>query len=153
MTLHSTTESHSIRFSPAELTVGRKFRCRLNLVWPTLTDKIAAKQQSQRKNHTNVPKKVDLSIIDPILIRNYDQRDFRWLPATVNEKTGLISYRCKLNNGGVVKRYQDKIHLWSLSPPPPLTTYSSSFITGREFRIISFGTRSLWTTHWFSCFK
>ena len=115
MTPHSTTG-----VSPAELMFGRKLRCRLDLLWPTLSDKVAAKQQGQRKNHTNVPRKVDLSISDPIMIRNYAQRGSRWLPATVNEKTGPLSYRCKLSDGGVVKRHQDQIHLRSRSPPPPL---------------------------------
>ena len=126
MTPHTTTG-----VAPAELMFGRKLRCRLDLLWPTLSEKVAAKQQQQRKNHAKFPRKVVINSDDKVMIRNYSQRGARWSPATVDCKTGPLSYRCQLDSGGMVRRHQDQIHLRSESPPPPLKPVTSLPVTNQ----------------------
>ena len=45
------------------------------------------------------------------MVKNYAARGSPWLPATVVKQTGPVSYRCQLDNGHIVKRHQNQIHL------------------------------------------
>ena len=134
MTPHSTTG-----VAPAELMFGRKLRCRLDLLSPSLSEKVAAKQQDQRKHHASFPRNVKIQADDKVMIRNYSQRGSRWLPATVNQKTGPLSYHCRLDAGGMVKRHQDQIHLRSVSPPPPLKPVMSPPVLNEDLSLSSTG--------------
>ena len=106
LTPHSTTG-----VSPAELMFGRKLRSRLDLLWPgdSVAAKVAERQQAQRREHSKSPRTLTLSPDAEIMIRNYSPRGAKWLPSTIMEQTGPLSYRCNLPTGGVVKRHQDQI--------------------------------------------
>lgn len=106
LTPHSTTG-----VSPAELMFGRKMRSRLDLLWPTeqVACKVANSQRAQQRNHTQKPRRLDLSANSPILVRNYVPGATKWVPATVQEQTGPLSYKCSLSSGNTVKRHQDQI--------------------------------------------
>ena len=119
LTPHSTTG-----ISPAELMFGRKLRSRLDLLWPSeqVHSRVAKRQQSQRDHHTGRPRVVNFPVESPVLFRNYAMGP-KWLPATVNEKTGPISYRCTTPEGNTVRRHQDQLHPHTESPdlPNPVT--------------------------------
>ena len=114
MTPHSTTG-----VSPAELMFGRKLRSRLDLLWPSdqVERRVAAKQYSQKENYCRNPRKVDFMPTSPVLVRNYSTSGAKWIPATIQEQTGPLSYRCDLPTGAVLKRHQDQIISGHISPP------------------------------------
>ena len=132
MTPHATTG-----VTPAELMFGRKLRTRLDLIrqenftQPPListeevAEKVITKLSAQKKNHCSRPRSIEIAIHTPIMIRNSGRFGEKWLPATVQRQTGPLSYKCKLEDGRVVKRHQDQLQLMtrrrpSLSPTPPL---------------------------------
>ena len=112
MTPHSTTG-----VSPAELMFGRKLRSRLDLLWPTeqVARRVAEKQATQKENYCKYPRKVSFTPTAPILVRNYSS-GAKWIPATIREQTGPLSYKCELPTGGLIKRHQDQIISGSPSP-------------------------------------
>lgn len=107
ITPHSTTG-----VSPAELLYGRKLRTRLDLIWPSerIAASVSKQQERQKHYHTSCPRDVQINVRDPVMIRNYLPGK-KWVPAQITEKTGPLSYRCKLDNGVVTKRHQDQIIL------------------------------------------
>ena len=53
------------------------------------------------------------------MLKNYTPGGPKWLPATVQDQTGPLSYRCTLSDGRVVKRHQDQLHTRVTTPPDP----------------------------------
>ena len=96
--------------SPAELLYKRKLRCRLDLLNPTdrLESKVTHQQENQKRNYCSSPRKLPVASQDPIAIRNYGNGP-KWLPAHAEEQTGPVSYRCRLQDGTLVRRHQDQI--------------------------------------------
>ena len=114
LTPHSTTG-----LSPAELMFGRKLRSRLDLVWPSddVSARVAMKQQHQKDHHAAKPRTVDYEENSPVMVKNYSKYGSRWTPAMVSKQTGPVSYRCRLDDGNIVKRHQDQIQTRSLPCP------------------------------------
>ena len=106
LTPHSTTG-----VSPSELMFGRRLRSRLDLLWPTdgISSRVSKKQEAQRSEHTNIPRKLHLPPESPVMIRNYKPGGSKWIPSTVVKQTGPLSYKCEVPSGTVVKRHQDQI--------------------------------------------
>ena len=113
LTPHSTTG-----VSPAELMFGRRLRSRLDLLWPgeSIATRVHERQQAQKKSYSKVPRKVGFSADTPVMIRDYTSRGPKWIPSTITEQTGPLSYRCTLPSG-VVKRHQDQILSRNISLP------------------------------------
>lgn len=105
ITPHTTTG-----VSPSELLFKRKLRCRLDLLHPgdQIGGRVARQQENQRRNYTHAPRQVEITSETPVIVRNYS-RGPRWIPATVSEQTGPVSYRCELEDGRIAKRHQDQI--------------------------------------------
>ena len=105
LTPHTTTG-----VSPSELMFKRKLRCRLDLLHPSdaMASRILRKQEDQKKHHSAYPRHLKVSEDTPIFIRNYATGP-KFIPATVNERTGPVSFRCELEDGRIVKRHQDQI--------------------------------------------
>lgn len=129
LTPHTTTG-----VSPAELMFGRRLRSRLDLLnpWDSVAAKVADNQQKQSFHHTSFPRKLNLQIDSPVMIRNYSrgQGGPKWIPAQIQQQTGPLSYRCELPTGGIAKRHQDQI-IPRTSPkiveePPPISNLPSS---------------------------
>ena len=104
ITPHTTTG-----FLPSELLFKRKLRCRLNLLHPSdeVDSRVSSSQEFQKKYHT-ASRLIDFQAQTPVLVRNY-ARGSKWSPATVLDKHGLISHRCQLDNGQVVKQHQAQV--------------------------------------------
>ena len=128
LTPHTTTG-----VSPAELMFGRRLRSRLDLLWPAdlVSSRVADKQRSQKKHHTGAPRHLSLAPESAVMIRNYSGGS-KWVPSTITQQTGPLSYRCSLPSGEVVKRHQDQIiprepvSLAESLPPssPPASVFS-----------------------------
>lgn len=106
MTPHTTTG-----VSPAELMFGRRLRSRLDLLWPSesIATRVAAKQQDQKDHHSVTARHLQFHPSETVAIRNYTPRGPKWIPAKVQSQTGPLSYRCALQEGGLVKRHQDQM--------------------------------------------
>ena len=106
-TPHSTTG-----VSPAELMLGRKLRSRLDLLMPSegVATRVLEKQEKQVQNHASHPRQLQLPLLAPVVVKNYSDRGPGWLPASVEKQTGPVSYRCRLDDGNIVKRHLDQIH-------------------------------------------
>ena len=104
------TPHSSTGVSPAELLCKRKLRCRFDLLYPMehVGSKVATQQEKQKKHHSSSDRHLNLENSTPVYIRNY-ARGPNWIPASVEERTGPLSYRCQLDDGRVVKRHQDQI--------------------------------------------
>ena len=105
LTPHSTTG-----VSPAELMFGRRLRSRLDLLWPgnSIATRVHERQLAQKKSYTKGPRKVSFPADTPVMIRDFTPRGPKWIPSTIAEQTGPLSYRCTAPSG-VVKRHQDQI--------------------------------------------
>ena len=143
-TPHSTTG-----VSPSELMFGRKMRNRLDLLRPEacpipavniskLPQRVLERQEAQKRNHCNRPRKVKYPPNTQVMIRNFGKYGAKWLPANVERQTGPVSYECKLTDGKRVKRHQDQIQSRerSLSPAPPLESIPN-FLPREELPVSS----------------
>ena len=83
--------------SPSELLLGRRPRSRLDLLKPNTADR--HDQRSRVRNFT---------VGEDVFVRNHLQGD-QWLPGSIEQKTGPVSYRVKLTNGKVRRCHQDQI--------------------------------------------
>lgn len=105
ITPHTTTG-----VSPSELMFKRKLRCRLDLLHPSdvIGNRVAKRQEMQKKNHVSNPRHLEIDQETPVLIRNYSTGP-KWIPASIDKQTGPLSYHCQLEDGRVVKRHQDQL--------------------------------------------
>ena len=90
---------------------GRKLRTKLDILWPgeNLKERVTQKQEKQIKNHSRNPRKTNLDKNSPVMARNYG-RGNKWLPGTVERKTGPLSFKVRLKSGNLIKRHQDQLH-------------------------------------------
>ena len=115
---HSTTG-----VSPAELIFGRKIRTHLDLLHPTLHDKVQKQQLSQKSNFDKSTMSRDIGVEDTVFVRNYDRNASRydkWVPGVITERTGPLSYEVRTPSQGVVRRHQDQIRVTSCDLRPYL---------------------------------
>ncbi|KAK3746542.1 hypothetical protein QZH41_005600 [Actinostola sp. cb2023] len=103
ITPHSTTEK-----SPAEMLMGRKLRCRLDLLHPNLQGKIHVKQMKMKQLHDQHAKLREFSTGDPVYMKNFGPGP-HWIPAVVQEVTGPLSYTVLLGDGRIQRRHVDHL--------------------------------------------
>ncbi|KAK3726335.1 hypothetical protein QZH41_008960, partial [Actinostola sp. cb2023] len=103
ITPHSTTG-----VPPAQLLMKRHLRTQLDLVRPSVGDRVQTKQEQQKAIHDNHAKARDIQIDDPVYIRDFREKK-AWLPGVVIEKTGPVSSKIELQDGTIVRRHQDHI--------------------------------------------
>ena len=101
-TAHSTTGE-----PPSVLFLGRPLRTRLDLVKPDLPRKVLNRQIDQARVKERSPTR-QLSIGLTVLARNYTGKD-KWLPGTVQAKTGPLSYKIKVAPNRIWRRHIDQL--------------------------------------------
>jgi hypothetical protein len=62
-----------------------------------------------------------------VFVRNYHQGD-RWLPGVIEQKTGPVSFRVKLNDGRTRRCHQDQVRNRSVNMPSESNTESDSTV-------------------------
>ena len=88
---HSTTN-----MSPCMLFFKREVRTRLDLLRPDVKSRVAWKQAGQKKVHDEHCREQTLFIGQKVMVKNYRARP-GWLPSTVTERNGLLSYLIKVS--------------------------------------------------------
>ena len=103
LTPHATTGE-----PPAVLFMGRRPRSRLDLMHPDLAQKILLKLQRQKQDHDKTCRERTFKVGQHVFVRNFSKR-CKWLPGTILERTGPVSFCCELTDGTVVRRHQDQM--------------------------------------------
>ena len=102
-TPHSTTSR-----SPSELFIGRKVRTRLDLILPNCQSQVLQRQAQQKKDHDRSSHVRELYTGQRVMARNYRDQN-RWLPGTVVQKLGPLTYSVQLDTGSLWRRHIDQL--------------------------------------------
>ena len=100
ITPHSTTG-----ISPSEMLMGRRPRSCLDLIIPDISKRVIGKQQIQKANHDHRGKQRTLNVGDSVNVRNFAATGDNWLPGSIVESLGPLSFCVKLSDGRLVKRH------------------------------------------------
>ena len=91
--------------SPAEILMGR-LRTRLDMIHPDSTSRILQKQQKQI-DENKTPRKFKIG--DKLFAKDYSSNQANWIPVTVTQITGPVSYKVKNNSGQFLRRHVDQL--------------------------------------------
>ena len=100
---HATTER-----TPAELLLGRSPKTVLDLIKPDLSGKVMKKQVLQKSYHDKTSRDRQFQLGEAVYVRNFG-RGGVWMPATISQILGPVSYACTTKPGSQVKRHVDHI--------------------------------------------
>ena len=121
--------------SPAELLFGCKLRSPLELLKPDLHQRVKTEQFKQKIAHDKHSVNQSFDLGDPVFARKFS-RGPQWLPATIVQRSGPLSFKVKVLEGGMTwRRHEDHLRQRSVidsesknfSAPPaqlPLLNYS-----------------------------
>ena len=102
------TPQTSTGVSPAELSLGRKPRSRLDLVYPEMGRRVRVHQGVQKEKHDLHVKKCIVKEGDEVYARNFCQGP-KWMPGIVQQSNGPISFVVELEDGRKWRRHQDHL--------------------------------------------
>ena len=111
ITPHSTTG-----VSPAELLMGRKLRCHLDLLQPDTSSRVLDKQRTQKKQHDKKTKDRTFKLHDPVFVKDFTHHR-RWLPGCITGFEGSQTAVIKLNDGTITRRHFDHLRIRSCDSP------------------------------------
>ena len=103
---HYRTTPHSV--TPAKLLMGRPLRTHLDLLRPNISTKVHSSQESQKRNYDRKSKMRSFSINHKVFVCQ-SSNDLPWIPGTVIEELGDLTYRVQLGTGRIVRRHTDQI--------------------------------------------
>jgi len=83
--------------APAMLLMKRIPRSRIDLIRPSVTQKIQKKQEVQKKHHDKHTKVKDFSVSETVWVRDYRGQD-KWTKGVIRECTGPLSYRVQVQS-------------------------------------------------------
>ena len=113
---YRTTPQSTTGVTPAELLQGRRIRTRLDLLKPSLEDQVEHRQSQQKSNHDTNRTKTFVKG-ECVYARGFGTGP-KWVPATIEEVSGPVSYLVKLEDGRVVRRHLDHLRRRKLTHPP-----------------------------------
>ena len=103
------TPQSSTGISPAELLMGRRLHCKLDLLHPDIPKRVI---QQQDKMITRSGRKVLRSFKEgERLYAKSFQSHQKWIPVTVVKQTGPVSYKVKLSDGRIQRRHIDHLRV------------------------------------------
>lgn len=94
--------------SPGELLMGRRLRSRLDLLHPDLVEKVRTKQQGQKTLHDRRSRERLFSVGQRVYVQNFGT-GVPWLMGKIQERTGPVSFRVRLDDGRIFRRHQDHL--------------------------------------------
>ena len=106
---YRTTPQASTGKSPAALMFGRSLRTRLDLLFPNVAAEQVGKSQAQMMAKRGNRRVVSFKAGDLVYCRNFPSNQPRWVSAEVLDKTGPLSYRLTIPDGGTIRRHVDHI--------------------------------------------
>ena len=105
ITPHTTTGT-----SPAELLMGRRLRSQLDILKPSIADRVSNKQEEQKRGFDKGTMHRSYAIGDTVWVRNFSQGPI-WLAGEAVQLKGECSLNVKLTDGRIVHRHLDHIRL------------------------------------------
>ena len=102
---HKTPQSTTGQ-TPAELLTNRRPHTHLQCLLPNTAETVVSKQEKKRQD-TKAQQRY-FSENDDVYVENYCPGP-KWLPATVVEPTGPVSYHCKLQDGEIVRKHVNQV--------------------------------------------
>ena len=96
--------------SPAELLLNRRPRSKLDLLRPSLAERVERRQQLQKEHYDNRSKERVFSVGTKVWVCNV-QRGNRWLPGTILSKRGSVTYLVELEIGRVRMCHADQMRV------------------------------------------
>ncbi|KHJ42409.1 hypothetical protein D918_07538 [Trichuris suis] len=84
--------------------MNRRLRSRLDRLHPDLS----IDRQEKIDDSAPACKERVLDVNQPVAVRNFAS-DRKWVPATITESTGPVSYKARLSDGRIVHRHIDHI--------------------------------------------
>ena len=91
--------------SPGELLLGCRLRSRLK---PHTAERVEKNQMKQKEQHDLRSRERKLEVGENVFVRNYHHGN-RWIPGTVEQKNGPVSFRVKLTDGRDRRCHQDQL--------------------------------------------
>ena len=105
---YRTTPQNTTGVSPCELLQGRRIRTRLDLLKPSVTERVEQRQLQQKLSHDSGAREKSFSKGDAVYAKNFGTGQ-KWFPAVVQEVTGPVSFLVKLEDGRLIRRHQDHL--------------------------------------------
>ena len=94
--------------APCTLFLGRSLRTRLELLRPDLQQRVCEKQAKQKSHHDQHAKTRHFEIGQLVMVRNLRPGP-TWIPATIAEQRGPLSYLVTVENGEQWRRHVDHL--------------------------------------------
>ena len=99
--------------------MGKRLRCRLDLLYPDVSQRVQAQQLRQKQSHDSRMPLRSFRVGDAVYAENFTDSPTKWLPGTVTAVTGPVSYGIELLAGGNVRRHVDQVRQRVADPVPP----------------------------------
>ena len=113
------TASSTTGVRPAELLLRHPLRTRLDLLRPSLRNRVLSKQADQKRCHDAHTKFREFEVGQNVLVRNL-RGGPKWVPGTVLEQTGPVSYQVQVSDH-VWRRHIDQLLEHNTSSPSGVT--------------------------------
>ena len=109
---------------PAEMLM-RHLRTKLDLLRPSVTERVYKQQSKKKATHDHHAKERDIQVDDNVYVREF-RTNKAWLPGEVIEETGPVSTQVALEDGQVVRRHQDHVRAKEVKEAEPVATLMSA---------------------------
>ena len=112
------TQRPTTEESPVKLMFGRNLRTRLDLLRPAMHLRVS-QEQSRMTLSSHTGKAVrEFDTGETVMVRDYRERKKPWMHATIQRKTGPLSYKVKTNEGAIWPRHIDQIRNTATNEEP-----------------------------------
>ena len=93
---------------PCEMLMNRRLRSRLDQFYPDVSGKVESRQVKQKELRDQRSLR-QFTENDQVYVQDFTTRKPKWIPGTVVQVTGPLSYRINLQDGTIVRRHVDHV--------------------------------------------
>ena len=136
--MYRSTPHTTTGVSPASLFMGRNLRTRFDLIRPDIHQRVVDKQSQQKKDHDQHVQVRTFQVGERVMVKNFRSGP-NWVPATITQQDGPVSYTVCVENGQLWKRHLDHIKSKGQNVP---TEFSPSDVDTSTFTEIPLPTGS-----------
>ena len=94
--------------APCTLFIGRSMRTRLDLLKPNLEQRVTDKQAAQKSQHDQHSRQRYFIVGQRVMAKNLRPGP-AWVPGTITEQLGPLTFRVRVQNGQMWKRHMDHL--------------------------------------------
>ena len=105
---YRTTPHTTTGVPPCEMLMNRRLRLHLDLFHPEISGKVENHRAKQKELHDQRSLR-QFTENDKVYMQDFTTRKPRWIPGTVVQVTGPLSYMIKLQDGATVRRHVDHV--------------------------------------------